>query len=223
MPRSTTRPGSPVPTRQTTIDSAAAPVDGSESSSRAPREAARRVVHIAAGLAAAAVAWIASPAQARIILTAAVGVAVAVDLARRRYSGFSRAFDRAVGTMVRPHERRGWVGATLLAVGFALAAWLTPPRTAAVAFLLAGLGDPAASAIGSRFGRLRTPWGKSLAGSIAFTIVGLAVVAALPDVDARAAAPAVLVAALVEAAPLDDNLGVPVVGALLLHALGAVS
>lgn len=187
------------------------------------REAARRITHVAASIGAAVVAWTTPPAAARLVLTLAFALALAIDLARRRPGAFARVFDRAVGSMLRPYEHRRWAGATVLAAGFAIAAWVVPPATAAVAFLIAGLADPAASAVGRRIGRFRTRWGTSVAGTSAFVVVGIAVVAAAPGIGLATGGAAVLAAALVEAAPFDDNLTVPVVAAVVLHLLGSVA
>lgn len=195
---------------------------GADAAPPAPAEAGRRLIHVAVSVGAAIVAWFLPPALARATLAAAAAIAVATDLVRRRDGAFGHAFDRAVGSMLRPYERRRWTGATRLAVAFAAAAWLVPPPTAGVAFLIAGLADPAAAAFGRRFGRFRTPWGKSVAGSAAFVLAGTALVIALPHLATAPAVAAVLASALVEAMPIDDNLGVPITAALSLHLLGAV-
>ena len=181
----------------------------------AVREAARKVIHGAAGTAAALVAWLLPPLPARGLLIAAALVALAIDLMRLRLSGVDRLFRRTVGTMLRPVERHRLTGATTLALGAALAALIFPGSIAAIGILYAAIGDAVASLIGSRLGRRTYRRGRTVEGTLAFFAAALAIGYVVSGTDFAAATVAALAVTLVEAAPvpIDDNVSIPVAGA----------
>lgn len=177
-------------------------------------EAQRKAIHVAASCVAAAVVWRLPHLAATTVLSAATLLALGVELARVLSATTNRAFDRLLAPLLRPAEKRRLTGATLLAIGFTLAAALFPRPAAVAGILFAGLGDAAAAVVGRAAGRHRYPWGKSVEGSIAFLLVALGVALGVGLAPLPALATA-LVATLVEAAPLplDDNLLLPVAGA----------
>jgi dolichol kinase len=181
----------------------------------AAREAARKAIHAAAGTAAALVAWFLPPLPARALLAAAALFALAMDLIRLRVPAADRRFRLAVGAMLRPAERRGLTGATMLALGAALTALIFPGRVAAVGILYAAIGDASAALVGSRLGRRTYRPGRTVEGTLAFFAAALAVGYAAPGTGLPAAAAAALAVTLVEAAPvpIDDNVTIPVAGA----------
>lgn len=174
---------------------------------------ARKALHAALSLAAAGVVSVLAPMPAAIVLAAASLVALSVELARRVSAGAARAFDRLSG-MLKEGERGRLTGATLLSLGFTTAAVLLPGRPALAGILFAGLGDPAAALAGRRWGRLRYPGGKSVAGSGTFLLVVFATGLAL-GLPPRVVLTAGLLLTAVEAfsLPIDDNVYLPVLGA----------
>lgn len=172
--------------------------------------------------AAAILAWILPPAGARILLVAAAAIALGTEWGRRRSRPFDALFHRLFGSMLRSAESDRLTGATYMATAFAIAAFLVPTDTAAAVFLFAGLCDPAASYFGRRFGRRRLPYGKSLEGSLAFLATALILAAVLPVLTFAQGAVAAVAMTLAEASPVEDNLAVPLVGALTLRLLTAL-
>lgn len=172
---------------------------------------------------------------------ALAALAVSGDVLRARSVPFSRVIDRVFGWMMRDEERPGVPGpvvlngATWVLVTAFLLALLLPLRVGMPVFMAFMLGDAAAALVGRRFGRIRWPGTRRTAeGSAAFFAVALAVLLAAPRLALALGAPeavaapgpgaATLVAAamaVVEALPLrlNDNVRVPLVGALLLAAL----
>jgi dolichol kinase len=194
----------------------------SEARGRAPAgEAARKLVHVAASLAAAAVVWrMAHPAGA-VILAAATGVALSVELARQISPAIQQRFLATVGWMLRGRELRRTTAATTLALGFTLCATFFP-GPAATAILLVGLADPAAALVGRRWGAHRYHGGKSLEGSLTFLVTAFVVLYAGTGLSTPAAALVAAGLALLESLPLpgDDNLYLPLAAGGLLTLLG---
>ena len=145
-------------------------------------------------------------------------VALAVELLRSRSVGFRRWFHGLVGVWMKPEERRFRItGATWLLLSATLVAWTLPPDRAALAIFMASLADPVAAMVGMRWGR--HPFlKKSLEGSLAFVVTGLAVALWFPDPAGSVKIMAVLVASVAEALslPPDDNLWVPLLAGLVL-------
>lgn len=183
-------------------------------------EVARKGIHVALSLGAAGVVWLLEPMAAAVVLATATFLALAVELARRLSAPFARWFGR-LAPMLKATEGRRLTGATTLSIGFTLAALLLPGTPALAGILFAGLGDPAAALAGRRWGRIRYPGGKSVVGSVAFLAVAGAVGLALGlpwGVVLGVAAGITLVEALT--LPVDDNLYLPVLGALAVAAAG---
>jgi dolichol kinase len=183
------------------------------------REAARKAFHVASVILPLAVWVLPRPVGVAALTTLAV-VALLVDWTRLRVRVVRYHFLRYTRTMLRPHERRGPAGATYMAVAYALALLLFPGPVAVAAMLYNGLGDASAALVGKRFGRHRTPWGKSWEGFAAALVVCFLVGVALPGIPLPAALLGAVAAAAVELAPLpvDDNLRVTLVGGAALRA-----
>jgi dolichol kinase len=192
---------------------------------------ARNLIHVGLSLLAAAAVWRFPHPGGAILLAGATLVALSVELARWRSTGFAHRFRRAVGPMLRDGETRRLTGATTLAIGYTVAATAFPVGPALAGILVAGLADPAAALAGRRFGRRRWRSGKSLEGSTAFLLVAFLLVLSVPGIGAAYAALVALLATAAEAAPLpiDDNIYLPaltaaaVSAAPLLYGLGGFS
>lgn len=177
---------------------------------------ARKAIHAGLSIAAATVVLVLDPVPAAVVLAAATMAALAVELGRRLSPAVAGAFSRLEG-LLKPREATGLTGATLLSIGFTATAVTFPGGPALAGILLAGLADPAAALVGRRYGRVRYPGGKSLAGSVAFLVVALVLGLALGLGPGTAALVAMALTA-VEAVtlPVDDNLYLPVAGAALV-------
>jgi dolichol kinase len=178
-------------------------------------EAARKLIHVALSLVAAAVvALLPHPAGAT-VLAAATLLALSIEIGRRQSATFASRFFALVGPMLRQRETLQLTGATTLAIGYTAAALLFPGWPAAAGILVAGTADPAAALVGRRFGQRRYRGGKSLEGSLAFLMVAALVLTASPGVGPAGAIPAAMLLAVIEAPTLrvDDNLYLPALSA----------
>ncbi len=182
------------------------------------RELARKAIHVMS-TAVPLLVWLLPRPAAIALLVPVAALALSIDLARHRIRPFRYHFLRHTRTMLRSHERRGLAGATWMAIAYAAATVLFPRPVAVAAMLFNGLGDAAAALVGTRWGRHRTAWGKSLEGFAAGLAVDLGVGIGMwmlaPDVVPLAAAVlGAVIAAVVEFAPLplDDNVRVTLAG-----------
>ncbi|HMB90301.1 MAG TPA: hypothetical protein VKP65_05595 [Rhodothermales bacterium] len=152
-------------------------------------------------------------------------LAISADYLRVRSAPFARFIYLIFGSMMRTEERPpmgGPVtinGATWVLLSAALLALTFPIRIGVPAFTMFMLSDAAAALVGRRFGRLH--WGKNprtVEGSLAFLVTGLAVMAFFPNIVFWIGAVSVGAAALAEALPrpFNDNLRVPLVAATVI-------
>ncbi|MEJ2503291.1 MAG: hypothetical protein P8177_08240 [Gemmatimonadota bacterium] len=118
-------------------------------------EVARKLVHVALSLVAAAVvAWL-PPVEAATVLAGASLVALSIELLRRAHPGFRTAFLGGLGGMLRGREADRMTGATTLSVGYTAAAVALPGLPALAGILYAGIADAGAAVVGRRYGRHR--------------------------------------------------------------------
>lgn len=110
----------------------------------------------------------------RLFSTGLFVVALVVDMIRLRHEPFRAALARSV-PVFRPEESHRPSGALWLLAGYAGAAWFPVPGPAA-GILSAALSDPAASAVGARWGRGAA---KSWIGTGAASVVSALVLAVL--------------------------------------------
>jgi dolichol kinase len=174
----------------------------------------RRALHVALSILAAVVLWALPSTAAASALAGATLLALSVELARRTVRRGAVWFQRAFGSMLKEQEASRLTGATTLAVGFTVAAVVTPGVPALAGVLIAGIGDPVAALAGRRWGRVRFAGGKSVVGSAAFWVVTVGVSLAL-GLGLLASVLVGIVVAVTEAAtlPVDDNAYLPVAGA----------
>ncbi|MBA3853036.1 MAG: hypothetical protein C0503_01400 [Gemmatimonas sp.] len=188
-------------------------------------ELARKALHLLT--AALPIAWardVVSTSQLRGALTAALVVALGIEVLRRRSPAIGTRFVALVGPLLRRHETRALTGATWLALAMAAAVWFAPERAALAALWAAAVGDASAAVVGRSVAQWRglTTGGKSWVGSAAAalsTAVGCWWLAAAtwPVAVALGA-----VAAMAEYPhrPFDDNLRVATAVALAAVVLG---
>jgi len=169
--------------------------------------------------------WALGTPLALYVLGSGALVAVAADVARAYWPWFHEWIRTIFGPLMRAEELPEvgtgvtFNGATCVLVGAALLTLLVPLRVAVPVLTMTMLADAAAALVGRRLGR--HAWGSlsaTVEGSAAFVVTGLAVMAAFPSLALAPAVLAVLVAAVVEAAPLpvNDNIRVPLIAAFVV-------
>ncbi|ORY76641.1 hypothetical protein BCR37DRAFT_162463 [Protomyces lactucae-debilis] len=209
-------------------------------------EVPRKTLHSAIGL--AAIGLYASPhvTPTRLLSLGipATAVIVSADLLRFNSPAFASVYERHLGYLMRPQERKGWNGVIFYLVGALLVLGTLPTDIATLSVLLLSWCDTAASTVGRALGhhgpQLRP--GKSLIGTFAAFMVGAAATAFFyttlvtyrpqtpPSWDpatsslglAQVSVLGGVVAALSEAVDvfgLDDNLTIPVLSGGLLWAV----
>lgn len=186
-------------------------------------EAARKSIHVVLSLIVAALVWRLPATTAAVLLAAATGVALTVEVARRSSGRFEHAFRSVAAPMLRPAESHRITGATTLALGYTLAVALLPGRPAIAGILLTGVADAVAAVVGRRWGRHRYRGGKSVEGSASFFLVAATIgwVLGLGPLEAVGLA-AIMTILEAPSLRLDDNLYLPLAGAAVFRAIVGV-
>ena len=189
------------------------------------REFQRKAIHIATAIlpVAWAFGWL-TGTQVRMLVAAAVVVALVVEFARYRSATFGARFEARFGALLRAHERTTLSGATWLAIGMWGAVMLAPPGAAIAALWAAAVGDAAAGLVGRSMQHLRgaPADSKSIVGSLALTIATAGGVLWLTPASRGVAIALGVVAAFAErpSRPGDDNVRVVLVVAGAAALLG---
>jgi len=175
------------------------------------REFPRKTLHLITATVPLSL-WLGAPQRTvAMLLVTLFGVAVAVEVARRRSTVVAAQFNTTVGVMLRPHEAaNGITGATWLLATFAITC-LAAPLAAAIAATWAGaVGDASAAMIGTAWRQARGGQGKTIAGSVACALVSALGAWWLAGFTLPLAIGLGLLAAAVErpAVALDDNVRV---------------
>lgn len=185
-------------------------------------EVVRKTIHLAT--ATIPIAWGLNIVDARTVQCAlgiAAVVALGVEGLRRASPTVAQHFARVFGSLLRAHEQRTLTGATWLAVGMALVAWLAPTRAAIVALWAAAVGDATAALVGRAVSSARQSdsTAKTAIGSLAAVLSTAAGAVWLVRAPWWMALTLGVVAAAAEwpPRPLDDN--VRIVGAVALAAV----
>lgn len=169
--------------------------------------------------------WTLGTPMALYVLGVGAALAVGADVVRAYSPWFNDWIRTIFGPLMRDEELRAvgtgvtFNGATCVLVGAALLTLIFPLRVAVPVLTMTMLADAAAALVGRRLGR--HPWGSlsaTVEGSAAFVATGLGVMALFPALAYGPAALAVVVAAAVEAlpVPVNDNIRVPLVAALVV-------
>ncbi|MGW8268023.1 MAG: diacylglycerol/polyprenol kinase family protein [Longimicrobiales bacterium] len=179
----------------------------------------RRVFHAVSGSALVLV-FLANLFRDRTLvasLGALLVILLLLDLFRLAIPELNRLFFRSFILLASPREATRPASSTWYVLGILLTLILFPRDAALAGILVLALADPAASAVGQRWGRRKLGAG-TVEGSLTFTVVAFG--ALTPWASWPQALGAALLTTVVEALPwpLDDNLSVPLVaaGALLL-------
>lgn len=109
-------------------------------------------------------------------LMAALIPIATTDWLRHRYASFNRFYVKVWGALMRESEYAGWNGVIFYLLGAWAALFFFPKDVGVMSVLLLSWCDTAASTIGRLWGRYtpRLRRGKSLAGSAAACVVGIA-------------------------------------------------
>ncbi|KAI0025784.1 hypothetical protein F4780DRAFT_225215 [Xylariomycetidae sp. FL0641] len=140
-------------------------------------EVPRKVLHVSIGF---LVYWLyvsgTQPSSVAPVLLAALIPIASVDYLRHKYSALNRFYVRCLGALMRESEYSGWNGVIFYLLGAWLSLRFLPKDVSVVAVMLLSWCDTAASTFGRLYGRYtpRIRRGKSLAGSLAAFVVGVA-------------------------------------------------
>jgi len=166
--------------------------------------------------------------QSLMILYAIMAIITLIEGSRRlspRWNGF--LMQKVFNTMVRPREHTRIASASFYMASITLIVLIAPQVLVCAAVLLLAFADPAASAVGIRWGKKRLPNDKSYVGSLAFLVTGIVVTSIYLSLAAadRMSAGAILglsVAMSFTAAAaelfcdrIDDNFAIPVSATLV--------
>ncbi len=148
-------------------------------------------------------------------------VSLALDYIRLFGNQESRNFvTKYLGIMIRPCEKKDFIGATYILTGSILTILLfdKPIAIAAIAFIV--VGDAAGAIIGRLWGRVRYR-SKSLEGSVSFFLACCIVAVLNPGIHLWIMLIGAVVATIVEAITLhiDDNLIVPISSAAIMQVI----
>ncbi|PTB66407.1 hypothetical protein BBK36DRAFT_1118537 [Trichoderma citrinoviride] len=140
-------------------------------------EVPRKALHVSIGF---FVVWLySSGTQTSAVPPYLMGALVpitTVDWLRHRYASFNRLYVKVLGALMRESEYSGWNGVIFYLLGAWITLYFFPKDVGVISVLLLSWCDTAASTFGRLWGRYtpRLRRGKSLAGSLAAFVVGVA-------------------------------------------------
>ncbi|MCK5796137.1 MAG: hypothetical protein KAI47_03085 [Deltaproteobacteria bacterium] len=192
---------------------------------RLPRPA-RSLFHVMAGVSVVLLYhFVFERAAGLKMLLGFAATAAAMEISRR----FSRRLndfwvDKVFGLISRPRERYQTNSATYYLFAILFITWIAPQPAVCLAILTLAFGDPTASLVGARWGKLRIYNDKSLLGSSAFFVAAFAasMVYLAVAVAPMSALRMIAIAASISATGtitelfsdrLDDNLTIPLAAA----------
>ncbi|KAF4126375.1 diacylglycerol kinase (CTP) [Geosmithia morbida] len=140
-------------------------------------EVPRKALHVSIGF---FVVWLyvggtQTSSVAPYLMSALIPITV-TDWLRHRYASVNRVYVRALGALMRESEYSGWNGVIFYLLGAWLVLYFLPKDLGVMSVMLLSWCDTAASTFGRLWGRYtpRLRKGKSLAGSLAAFVVGVA-------------------------------------------------
>ncbi|KAH9907709.1 hypothetical protein F4778DRAFT_444509 [Xylariomycetidae sp. FL2044] len=140
-------------------------------------EVPRKVLHLSIGF---LVYWLyvsgTQPTTVTPFLMAALIPIATTDFLRHKYPSLNRFYVKCLGALMRETEYAGWNGVIFYLLGTWIVLQFLPKDVSVVAVMLLSWCDTAASTFGRLYGRYtpRIRRGKSLAGSLAAFLVGVA-------------------------------------------------
>jgi dolichol kinase len=185
-----------------------------------PTNYARNVFHVGSAVLGAFTIELIPDAAVLLAVAAALAVfAWTCEFARRRSPTINALLMRVFGIVAHPHETHRVNSATWYATALVLLALTGSQQVCVAAVVVLGVGDPVAALIGRRFGRIKLIHGRSLEGTLAFTLsaavasfVVLSLVHGVGSLPAGAfALSAATAGAIAELVSLrvDDNFSIP--------------
>ncbi len=194
-----------------------------------PRNYVRNGFHVLNALTGVALyQWVFDRHGCLLVLIAVLAVYATLDITRRLWPRWNEIlFDSVFKQITRPRERHQIPAASWYALATFLVVLTSQQTTAQLAVLVLGIGDPAASLVGRKWGRRKLWRRKSLVGTGAFAIASflaaaifLTTLKALPWGRllpmATVASVAGAAAEVVSDDRLDDNFTVPITVAAAL-------
>lgn len=201
-----------------------------------PTNVRRSLFHVCSGATALAVLFFSPEPWWPLAISGALATwAWTCEVTRRIWPRVNTILMRFFDPIAHPHEHRRVNSATWYLTALVLLSLTYSPLPCAIGLAALAVGDPLAGLIGRRFGRIRLVHGRTLEGSLAFTLaatlvalpVALLFAPTLPWTTALIlAAAGGLSGALAELSSLrvDDNISIPLVAsaatALAALALG---
>lgn len=176
----------------------------------------RKLIHLSALWIPVAIFYM-ERAQAALLFLFLTLVVWLIEVSRYRDGLFARFFTKFFGRILRQHEHKRFTGLFHLNMAAFLSVLLFQKPVAVAAFSIVVVSDAAAALIGRKFGR-RAFFGKTVEGTLAFLVSGIAVVWTVQMLTGQPAAflysgiAAVAIAAFVEVfagrVGIDDNLAI---------------
>ena len=168
--------------------------------------------------------WPRGRSEWRLVLIALVAVAIALDVVRLHEPRVRRFFRMFFGEMIREHERLSLLGSTYLLMATLLAVEIFAQPVAAGAIGFTVLGDAFAAIVGKAHGRTRF-FHKTLegaAGGLVACLAWAAYLSATGRLPWGVSLAGAMAASLVELLPipLDDNLGMTLFAGYTMKLLG---
>lgn len=129
----------------------------------------RKLFHVlGCGVVGVAYQLTATPWQMALAVMGAIAfIFVGLDLLRFKVPSLNKKIRRDFGPYMRNYELNRLSGSSWFLLATLITIGLFPREAACLAFIHLALGDPLASFVGVRWGRIRLPGGKSLEGSMA--------------------------------------------------------
>lgn len=193
-------------------------------------ELKRKALHVMALAVPLGMGWMGMP-DALYVLVPLSLLGLGGDVLRAVSPRFNRFIRHVFGPLMRARELppvgRGVVinGATWVLVSATLLGLIFPLRVAVAVFTMFMVSDAVAALVGRRWGRFHWPKSpRTVEGSAAFLITGLGVLACFPSIPFAVGAAGTVVACAAEAlpGPGNDNLRVPMAGAVAVVLLEAL-
>ncbi|HDQ45683.1 MAG TPA: hypothetical protein ENN17_09350 [bacterium] len=152
-----------------------------------------------------------------LVLTAAV----IVETLRTFYAPFERWFERILGSLLRPRERRNVTGATTMLVSAVLSIVFFEKWIAVYVILLMLVSDALGAIVGRLIGRHLYKKGRTVEGSAAFAVSGFMLIWIVPDVRIGIALAGLFTALILETGiiKLDDNIAIPIGAGMVMEIL----
>lgn len=186
--------------------------------------ASRRLFHLATGLTLALLVFWLGREKAVVLIGSVLLITVLVETLRLQMNAFNRVLVGLVGSMLKEAELKRPTGVGYYLGGVLIGLLLFHTEVALASIVILAVGDPAASVVGQRWGRIRIGE-KSLEGAAGFGVCAMAAGVFFqgfwPGLSFVIFSVGALTGAVVECLPLriDDNLILPLTTGLSMEIL----